>query len=388
MNAEEAAEGHLSIAAAGLTEIGSVLPDHCSRPAALHSLSLHGNEITSLRGLDAFHGLRSLTLSANAITAISGLQALEALTALDLSSNRLHSLAGLQGLTQLQRLSVAHNFLTSLHGLQDGPARSLVFLNARNNQLAELDVLADLATCSCLRELVLSGGTPGNCVERAPDLRSAAAFALPQLRMLDGHSLEPDRAKHSVLPQQLAAMRLAAFQQQPGPAWQGSPAAASQQGPPALPSSPCCRETVDAVVARLTPWLSRLDQPLAQPQQQPAQKPDSRLQTPPSQAARCPGSPEHGPGHAVDSQHPGRRRMQSTASQCSKRMAPLVSCSVQTAPDPAVTALRQAEEQCCRLQERLRQQDAQLSHAAAAQDGLQQEAARTQGAVTLLEQQV
>ena len=475
-----------SLPAADLREIAQVLP-LCETAPSLRSLSLHGNEITSLTGLGAFTRLRCLNLAANAIDALSGLHQLPGLTALDLSSNRLRSLAGLQGLASLQRLSVAHNFLASLEGLSGpaggpstprvqceperavpvtacsrtsglsclisgsrlsaGPCASLVFLNARNNQLADLADLSHLAPCTALRELVLSGGTPGNELAQLPNLRAAAAFALPQVRLatgrpvpaftvapstlascaerhcfslpqspmelvcwclpehvfatpqvqlLDGVSLEPERARQSGLPQHLAAARLTAFQphRHAHGLWPGSPRQL-QGAPPGQqqPGSPCCQEALEAVVARLAPLLAQQQQPHhLQPRSAQAQ-PSQVLDTQQPQPQQC-----QGPQQAAQDQP--RRQAQadtcSTASQCTLVTPPVTaSCSVHTEPDPAVRRLRELTEDQQALQEQLAglrrqhsEQGAQLQQALAAQHVLQEEAASARGANAVLEHQV
>ena len=252
-----------SLAAAGVREITDIQELHGRWD--LQALSLHGNELTSIRGLESFQQLRTLNLSANALTTISGLDSLTALTALDLSSNRLDTLQGLEALGSLQRLSLAHNFLCSLEALslQQTPAGSLSYLNVKNNRLADLEQLAHLAGCRCLQELILSGGEPGNDLSHLPDLRAAAAFALPQLQKLDGRSLTEDRGRHALVTQQLAAARLAAFQP---PQYSICPS-----HPYATCALPCCAaaleaeqpnsslapDALEAVVARLAPYLSR-----------------------------------------------------------------------------------------------------------------------------------
>ena len=260
-----------SLAAAGVRAVEDI--QELQGRWDLESLSLHGNELPTISGLDCYSRLQSLNLSANSLTSISGLDCLTALTALDLSSNRIQALQGLHALASLQRLSLAHNFLSSLEPLSShqGPAGSLAYLNVKNNRLAVLQQLVYLAGCSQLQELVISGGDPGNSLTYVPDLRAAAAFALPQLQTLDGCSLAQDRAQHSSAAQRLAAARLAAFEPQQWSPWQdeaccpcppcGQPCctALDKQGHGSLPD-----DALEAVLSRLAPYLSKPEAAQAQ----------------------------------------------------------------------------------------------------------------------------
>ena len=257
-----------SLAAAGVKAVEDI--QELQGRWDLEQVSLHGNELSAISGLDCYSRLRSLNLSANVLTSISGLDRLTALTALDLSSNRLQTLQGLGTLSSLQRLSLAHNFLSSLEplGSQQGPAGCLAYLNVKNNRLTDLEQLGYLGGCTQLQELVVSGGEPGNSLSHLPDLRAAVAFALPQLQTLDGCSLTQDRAQHAGAAQRLAAARLAAFEPQQWPPWQiegccpctpctqASCAAADGQAPNGLSNN-----ALDAVVARLAPFLSKPEPP-------------------------------------------------------------------------------------------------------------------------------
>ena len=259
-----------SLAAAGLRAVEDI--EELQGRWDLEQVSLHGNELAVISGLDCYSRLRSLNLSANVLTSTSGLDHLTALTALDLSSNRLQTLQGFYALTSLQRLSLAHNFLSSLEplGRQQGPAGCLAYLNVKNNRLTDLEQLGNLAGCRQLQELVVSGGDPGNGLSQLPDLRAAIAFALPQLQMLDGCSLTQDSAQHAGAAQRLAAARLAAFEPQQWPPWQmegccactpctqACCAAADGQAPDGLSDN-----ALDAVVARLAPFLSKPEPPQA-----------------------------------------------------------------------------------------------------------------------------
>lgn len=106
---------HVSKVGAGLQSLQQIVPALLAKN--LHSLCLHGNEISRIEGLEHLTNLRDLNVSANSLSEIGGLQNLSSLTSLNLASNRIHNIQGLAGLNQLKSLNLAHNFISSLSGL-------------------------------------------------------------------------------------------------------------------------------------------------------------------------------------------------------------------------------------------------------------------------------
>ncbi|KAF6263001.1 hypothetical protein COO60DRAFT_1698969 [Scenedesmus sp. NREL 46B-D3] len=108
--------------------------------AALHSINLSGNAITSIpQSVQALTGLQVLNVARNSLTALPPeISCLTSLTELDVGRNQLAALPPtLCSLSQLQVLNVYSNQLKVLP--QDlGSLRSLIRLGLKSNQLAEL----------------------------------------------------------------------------------------------------------------------------------------------------------------------------------------------------------------------------------------------------------
>ena len=84
--------------------------------------------------------------------------------------------------------------MTSLAVLQG--CQALLHLDVRNNGLQRLQDLAPLQACSSLRELLLSSRSPGQALCQAAGYRTNVASMLPQLQLMDGQLLAPDRLQH------------------------------------------------------------------------------------------------------------------------------------------------------------------------------------------------
>jgi Leucine-rich repeat (LRR) protein len=108
-------EEYVSKVGAGLQSFRILIPE--VKTENVRSLCLHGNEISTLDGLEQFTNLVDLNLSANALSEMEGLQNLRNLRSLNLASNRIQHISGMQGMSQLESLNLAHNFITSLSGL-------------------------------------------------------------------------------------------------------------------------------------------------------------------------------------------------------------------------------------------------------------------------------
>jgi len=80
-------------------------------------LTLNGNQLTSVKGLEKLTLLRRLDLAGNQLTEVKGLEKLTLLRRLELQSNRLTDVKGLEKLTLLRILSLGDNKLTDVKGL-------------------------------------------------------------------------------------------------------------------------------------------------------------------------------------------------------------------------------------------------------------------------------
>ena len=80
-------------------------------------LSLHGNQIQTLQGLDNATQLQTLDLASNKIQTIQGLDNATQLQTLDLADNKIQTIQGLDNATQLQTLRLDYNQIQTINGL-------------------------------------------------------------------------------------------------------------------------------------------------------------------------------------------------------------------------------------------------------------------------------
>ncbi|DBA92094.1 TPA: hypothetical protein ACH3X1_015822 [Trebouxia sp. C0004] len=179
----------ISVVGAGLTSLQQVL-DLGKQTAEARVLCLHGNRIADLQGIEQLRCLTDVNLSSNEVQSFHCFQTLSALTSINLASNRLNSLQGLQSLPILERLIVSHNLIASLTTFTPQANCKLKLLDLHNNLLASTEDLSALKACANLRELMLSGGQPGNPLCSLPNFEQITAQLLPQLDMIDGQKLE------------------------------------------------------------------------------------------------------------------------------------------------------------------------------------------------------
>ena len=81
-------------------------------------LSLLGNQLTDVTGLEKLTQLETLYLTDNQLTDVKGLEKLTQLTKLSIGGNQLTNVTGLEKLTQLRELHLAGNRLTDVKGLE------------------------------------------------------------------------------------------------------------------------------------------------------------------------------------------------------------------------------------------------------------------------------
>ncbi|KAG0584963.1 hypothetical protein KC19_3G246600 [Ceratodon purpureus] len=156
----------------------------------LQTLSLHGNQIERIEGLEVLHQLVTLNLSSNNITWMEGLSQLKNLRVLNLSNNRIREIAGLQGLVALRTLILSHNEISLLGGLSalHGLPYALQHLDLRDNLVEYLCELWILGGCSHLDEVVFECGGYSNPVCKEGGYRSTVLTVVPRLQSLDGSS--------------------------------------------------------------------------------------------------------------------------------------------------------------------------------------------------------
>jgi len=150
----------------------------------LRSLSLAGNNLSRVQGVDACPLLEEVDLEDNAISQAEGFGALALLRRLDLGRNRLTSLAGLEPLPALEQLSVEDNALTSIQGLQGLPA--LMELYLANNRIPDLK---ELSVAKELGKLIILDAS-GNPLCADEEYRPFALYFCRRLKVLDGKAVD------------------------------------------------------------------------------------------------------------------------------------------------------------------------------------------------------
>jgi len=124
---------------------------YCDENRTIIGLSLAGNKISKIQGLDELKNLTELDLSYNKINEIQGLDELTNLTRLFLYSNQINKIQGLEGLTNLTELSLYNNEISEIQGLDE--LKNLTELDLSDNQISEIQGLDELKN---LTELDLS----------------------------------------------------------------------------------------------------------------------------------------------------------------------------------------------------------------------------------------
>lgn len=161
--------------------------DGLARFPNLIRLTLRGNKLSTLVGLDACPFLRWLDVSTNDLRDFTGAAQIRSLEWLDAHNNNLRSLDGLGFAPNLTWLNVCNSDITSLQGLSNLP--NLRALDASRNELGttsgvcscphliELSVsvnnLTDLTHVSELRELRALDAS-SNCLDHLPSFSACA----------------------------------------------------------------------------------------------------------------------------------------------------------------------------------------------------------------------
>ena len=140
----------------GLRDISSLRLDR-----RCEVLNLHGNLLSSIRGLPALSSLRELNLSSNEFVScdLPELAFLQGLQVLDLSGNAISSLLELPFIPGLHTLAISFNNIRSLAGLGEN-VPDCENLDVRGNLLASEMDLNDLHSLESLTRLEIGGRSP------------------------------------------------------------------------------------------------------------------------------------------------------------------------------------------------------------------------------------
>nr|XP_054369913.1 leucine-rich repeat-containing protein 9 [Mirounga angustirostris] len=150
--------------------------------------SFSNNNLTKMGGLESCVNLEELTLDGNCISKIEGISKLTKLTRLSINNNLLTGLEKhtFDNLLHLHSLSLENNRITSLSGLQK--AVTLIELYISNNYIA---VNQEIYNLKGLCNLVILDMYGNIIVWNQENYRLFVIFHLPELKALDGISIEP-----------------------------------------------------------------------------------------------------------------------------------------------------------------------------------------------------
>ncbi|MBZ3871661.1 Leucine-rich repeat-containing protein 9 [Sciurus carolinensis] len=150
--------------------------------------SFSNNNLTKMEGLESCINLEELTLDGNCISKIEGISKLTKLTRLSINNNLLTGLEKhtFDNMLHLHSLSLENNRITSLGGLQK--TFSLIELYISNNYIA---VNQEIYNLKGLCNLVILDMYGNIIVWNQENYRLFVIFHLPELKALDGISIEP-----------------------------------------------------------------------------------------------------------------------------------------------------------------------------------------------------
>ena len=114
------------------------------------AISLIGENLSTIKGVDFLLGLTQIDFSYNKLTDVGDLSGLSALEVIHLQNNQLTDIGNVSGLKSLTELNVYNNQLTDIGILSELTA--LTYLNVYNNQLT---VVGDLSEHTALTYLNL-----------------------------------------------------------------------------------------------------------------------------------------------------------------------------------------------------------------------------------------
>uniref|UniRef100_A0A8D1N4I3 U2A'/phosphoprotein 32 family A C-terminal domain-containing protein n=1 Tax=Sus scrofa TaxID=9823 RepID=A0A8D1N4I3_PIG len=154
--------------------------------------SFSNNNLTKMEGLESCVNLEELTLDGNCISKIEGISKLTKLTHLSINNNLLTGLEKhtFDNMLHLHSLSLENNRITSLSGLQK--AFTLIELYISNNYIALNQEIYNLKGLCNLVILDMYGNI---IVWNQENYRLFVIFHLPELKALDGISIEPSETE-------------------------------------------------------------------------------------------------------------------------------------------------------------------------------------------------
>ncbi|XP_031524988.1 leucine-rich repeat-containing protein 9 isoform X2 [Papio anubis] len=156
--------------------------------------SFSNNNLTKMEGLESCINLEELTLDGNCISKIEGISKMTKLTRLSINNNLLTGLEQhtFDNMLHLHSLSLENNRITSLSGLQK--SFTLVELYISNNYIA---VNQEMYNLKGLCNLVILDMCGNIIIWNQENYRLFVIFHLPELKALDGISIEPPETENA-----------------------------------------------------------------------------------------------------------------------------------------------------------------------------------------------
>nr|XP_011725837.1 leucine-rich repeat-containing protein 9 isoform X6 [Macaca nemestrina] len=156
--------------------------------------SFSNNNLTKMDGLESCINLEELTLDGNCISKIEGISKMTKLTRLSINNNLLTGLEQhtFDNMLHLHSLSLENNRITSLSGLQK--SFTLVELYISNNYIA---VNQEMYNLKGLCNLVILDMCGNIIIWNQENYRLFVIFHLPELKALDGISIEPPETENA-----------------------------------------------------------------------------------------------------------------------------------------------------------------------------------------------
>ncbi|KAF3831107.1 hypothetical protein GH733_002345, partial [Mirounga leonina] len=151
------------------------------------ALNLDGQHLFEITNLEKLENLKWASFSNNNLTKMGGLESCVNLEELTLDGNCISKIEGISKLTKLTRLSINNNLLTGLEKHTFDNLLHLHSLSLENNRITSLSGLQKAGLCN----LVILDMYGNIIVWNQENYRLFVIFHLPELKALDGISIEP-----------------------------------------------------------------------------------------------------------------------------------------------------------------------------------------------------
>ncbi len=163
----------------------------------LEVLTLDNNHIASIAALQLgkLRKLRLLSIKGNSLTRVDGLDGLVSLEKLFVDRNKIRGLEDrcLLAVPNLQELHMDDNSLRSLDGIR--PLSNLIGLYCNNNRISEVVEIEKLVLLKRLRDMYLLS----NPIVKKQLYRMTVAYKIPSVHNLDGKEITPEERERAMI---------------------------------------------------------------------------------------------------------------------------------------------------------------------------------------------